>query len=128
MNVIAENDYYKLAYDESKNRVLWRMIGFWKSLAVVPDFDKDWDRAQSLAKPGFTIYADLSKLEIMPPEVEKAQEERQKKLIHEGCRRVACLIGKETSKISLNKALKGSGMEKILRYCDSNKEAAEWLA
>ena len=72
MKEIAKNEYYELAVDEAKNRVYWTMKGFWKSMSVVPDFDKDWETTQSLLKSGFTLFGDLSKLGAMPEEDRKS--------------------------------------------------------
>ncbi len=82
-------------------------------MEAVQNFDKDWDIALSMVKPGFTLYGDLSKLEIMPQDVAKAQKERQVKIIQRGCSQVACIIGSELSKMSLNKHLKDQEWRKL---------------
>ena len=127
MKEIAKNEYYELAVDEVKNRVYWTMKGFWKSMSVVPDFDKDWDTTQSLVKSGFTLFGDLSKLGAMPDDVKLAQDERQKKLLENGCSKVSCLMDSAITKLTLNRALKGSGMDEILQYFDNAAEAEQWL-
>ena len=127
MEEIAKNAYYELAYDTAKNRIYWTMKGFWKSMDVVPDFDKDWDTAQRMTRSGWTIFADLSALKVMPDDVKNAQDERQKILLRNGCMKVSCLITDPITKLSLNEALAGSGMEKIVKYFDNASEAEQWL-
>lgn len=127
MNEIAKNAYYELAYDDTKNRIYWTMKGFWQSMAVVPDFDNDWDTAQRMTRSGWTIFADLSTLKVMPDDVKNAQDERQKKLLQAGCTKVSCLMESAITKMSLNAALAGSGMEKIVQYFDNAAEAEHWL-
>ena len=127
MEDIAKTDYYELAYDETKNRIYWTMKGYWENMSVVPDFDKDWDTAQLMTESGFTIFADLSTLKVMPEDVMHAQDERQKILLQNGCTKVSCLINDPVTKLSLNTALASSGMEKIIQYFDNTIEAEEWL-
>ena len=127
MKEIAKNDYYELKISEAKNRIYWTMKGFWRSMAVVPDFDKDWDTTQNMAKPGWTLLGDLSELKPMPDDVRLAQDERQKKAIGGGCIKVSCIVDSVLTKMSLNKSLKGSGMDKMLQYFDSPIEAEQWL-
>ncbi len=127
MKEIAQNEYYELAYDEAKNRVYWTMKGFWRNMSVVPDFNKDWDTIQEMTKQGFTIFGNLSKLKTMPEEVSHAQDERQKKLLEGGCSKVSCMVDSAVTKMTLNKALEGSGMDKILQYFDDKFDAESWL-
>ncbi|MDM8552152.1 hypothetical protein QUF72_18855 [Desulfobacterales bacterium HSG2] len=127
MKKIAKNAYYELAYDEVKNRIYWTMKGYWRNMSVVPDFDKDWDTVQRMTRSGWTIFGDLSALRAMPDDVKNAQDERQKKLMRDGCTKVSCLVKSAVTKISLNVALADSGMDKILRYFDNAIEAERWL-
>lgn len=127
MKQIAKNDYYELGYDADRNWIFWTMKGFWKNMEVVPDFYKDWEKTAKLAKPGFKIYADLSKLKTMPEDVKAAQDAQQKKLLEKGCKKVSCIMESAATKLSLNHAVKASGMDKILRYFDKPEEAGKWL-
>ena len=96
-------------------------------LVTLIRFDKDWDTAQRMTRNGWTIFADLSTLKVMPEDVKNAQDERQKKLLQAGCTKVSCLIESAVTKLSLNAALAGSGMDKIVQYFDSAAEAERWL-
>ena len=127
MKVIAENKYYKLAYDEEQNRVYWRMMGYWESMKVVPDFNKDWDATQLLTKPGFMIYGDLSTLKAIPPDVKDAQDKRQALLMKSGCSRVALIILDVAAKFGLNQGLEKNGMGNICKYCSTQLEADNFL-
>jgi hypothetical protein len=127
MEKIGQNEYYELAYDASKNWVFWTMRGYWPSMAAVPNFEKDWDTVQARVKPGFKILADISKLKAMPEDVKTAQDRRQAKLMQDGCARLAAIIESSVTKISMNEALRSSGMDKILHYCTSISEAEAFL-
>ncbi len=129
MKEIANNEYYELFYDEGKNWIFWTMKGFWKSMDVVPDFDRDWDSAIRHAKTPFKIFADLSKLKSLPDDVKAAQDMRQQKLMQQSCEKVSCLMESAITKLSLNKVLKKSGMDKMVQYFTSAEvyEAKKWL-
>ncbi|MBF0360322.1 MAG: hypothetical protein HQK49_04885 [Oligoflexia bacterium] len=129
MKEVANNQFYELSYDEKKNWVYWTMRGFWKSMAVAPNFDKDWDSIQALTKPGFRIFADLSKLKLMPDDVMEAQNVRQAKLMEGGCKRVSVLMENEVTKLSLNDALEKNKMHEIVRYflVSESKDAEKFL-
>jgi hypothetical protein len=127
MEKVAFNNYYELSYDAAKNWVHWKMKGFWSSMAVVPDFEKDWNMIQSKVKPGFKILADISTFKVMEDDVKTAQDRRQEKLMQAGCKKLASVVANTVTKISMNEALQGSGMDKILKYCTSQKEAEDFL-
>ncbi len=127
MNEIAKNKYYELSYDDAKNWIYWTMRGFWAGMSVAPNFEKDWHKAQKLAKKPFKIFADLSKLKVMRDEVKEANDKMQQELMQNGCIKVSCLIESELTKLSLNRTLKNSGMDKIVQYFDDAAEAEIWL-
>ncbi|MBU0981295.1 hypothetical protein KKC94_01240 [Patescibacteria group bacterium] len=127
MQQIAKNELYELVYDEGKNRIYWTMKGFWRSMSVVPDFDKDWDKIQSHTKDNFTILANLVDLKVLPEEVRMANEERQEKLLRSGCKKVACIILSPITNSSVQRVTEASGMEEIVKNFNSQKEAEDWL-
>lgn len=127
MKEVAKNEFYELGYDETQNWIHWTMRGFWKSMAVVPDFDKDWDAVQSMVKPGWKLFADLAELKPMPDDVQAAQDARQQKLIKDGCAKVSCIMTSAVTRLSLNKVLKDSGMDKIIRYVDNAEDGETFL-
>jgi hypothetical protein len=127
MEKVAQNEYYELSYDETKNWVYWTMKGYWPGMTAVPNFEKDWDTIQTKVKPGFKIYSDISQLKVMPDDVKDAQDRRQVKLLQAGCKKVAAIVSSSVTKISMNKAIQGSGIDKILKYCSSAIEAEKFL-
>ena len=127
MDTVAQNEYYELAYDGTRNWVYWTMKGKWARMAVVPNFEKDWDTIQSKTKPGFMILADISKLGIMPDDVKAAQDKRQQKLMQAGVAKLATIVENEVQKMSMNKPLRGSCMDKVLKYCTEIREAEDFL-
>jgi len=127
MKTIAKNEYYELEYNETENLILWTMMGFWKDMSIVPDFDKDWDKILKMVKPDFILLGDLSTLRVLPDDVKTAQDEKQQVIMQKGCKKVAIIVDSATTKLSLNRVLKSSGMEKIIKYCENKTEAMDFL-
>ena len=129
MKAIAKNEHYELSYDESANLVYWTMKGFWKDMGVVPNFESDWIKTIKETRKPFKIFADLSKLQVMPDDVKTANDKMQQKLMQNGCIKVSCLIDSALTKMSLNKVIKDSGMDKMVQYFTSaeTKQAKKWL-
>ncbi len=69
MDTIAENKYYELSIDTDQNRIFVTIKGFWSNKSVVPDYLNDWRKAVKMAKPNFTVLADIRTMKIHPAEV-----------------------------------------------------------
>ncbi len=67
MEEITKNSYYELAYDPSKNRIYIKVIGYWRDASVVPDYVRHWEEVLALARPNFTVLADLTEMKPHPP-------------------------------------------------------------
>jgi len=61
MQKIANTDTHILAVDTSKNRIYFTVSG--KSLLESPTFVQDWEQAQCLVSPGFTVLTDVSRIQ-----------------------------------------------------------------
>jgi hypothetical protein len=127
---IAKTEYYELQYDSNKNWIYWTMRGFWETMSVVPDFEKDWNRAVQATRPAWKIFADLTELKVMPDDVKQANDLQQQRLMQMGCKKVSCLMESSVTKASLNDVIKSSGMEKMVQYFTKaeSHQAADWLA
>ena len=109
MKNIANNNFYELSYDEKSNLVYWTMKGYWNSLNVVPDFEKDWDTAVSETRKGYRVFADLHDLEKIPDHMKEVHFNKQKTLLDNGCEKIACMIGNSIACINCsNKFLMAS--------------------
>lgn len=127
MKEIAKNEFYELKYDEGRNWIYWTMKGYWKNMQVAPNFDRDWNTALSMVHGSWRVLADLSQLKAMPEDVKSAQDKKQQEMLQRGCERVSCVMASEVTKMSLNQALKQSGMDKIVQYFNKLSEAEKWL-
>jgi len=69
--IIKDNKYYKIGVSPEKNRVYFKIIGFWKSVEIVPDYLNDWKKATSLLARGFTLVTDATEMKTHPQEIKK---------------------------------------------------------
>ena len=129
MKVIAKNDYYSITYDEEENCINWVMKGFWKDMSVVPDFFRDWDKAIKITRPGWKILSDASRCKVVPPDVQEAKKRSQRRLLENGCVKIARIVDSAITKLSLSKEKKEPGMAGIIKDFGVNEidEAETWL-
>ena len=126
---IAKNDYYTMTYDETDNCIYWVMKGFWKDMSVVPNFYSDWDKAIKVTRPGWKIFSDASQCKVVPPEVQEAKIQNQKRLLKSGCVKIARIVDSAITKMSFNKEINEPGMSGVIKQFGSDKisEAKSWL-
>lgn len=67
--LIAQNQCYTLLYIPHNNSLHFIIRGFWKNLALVPDYLPDLKKAKAAVKPGFKLLLDLSTLITHPQAV-----------------------------------------------------------
>ena len=128
MKTIVKTEFYELSYNDSKDWIYWTMKGYWSSMEIVADFEKDWETAISKVKTPFRIFADLTTLGAMPDDVKAANDQMQQKLLQKGCIKVAVTIESAITQMSVNRVIKESGMDKIVQYFDNLNIARKWLA
>ncbi|MDX5346627.1 MAG: hypothetical protein LPK19_05220 [Hymenobacteraceae bacterium] len=75
MITIAQNPHYSLLYDFSKNRLYFKMSGYWRRPEEVPNYLQDWRKALKETKPNFTLLADVSDMVTHPAALRKLHEE-----------------------------------------------------
>lgn len=129
MVTITKNSYYELEYDEAANIVYWKMNGFWKDMSVVPGFHEDWSEVRQHVKPGWKILSDARNARVIPPEVNEAKVDNQKKALEEGCVKIALLVDSAITKMSLQSGAAESGIgERVKSFSGSQyEEAVRWL-
>lgn len=126
MKTIAQNDYYVIAVDQSKNRAYLIIIGYWKSRGDVPKYLDDWKKALRDFSKGFTVLSDVTKMKAPPADVVQVHTEAQKLLMSGGLNKVAELVGRDViTKMAIDRFSKESGMYK--GTFDNWREADEWL-
>ncbi|HOQ10812.1 MAG TPA: hypothetical protein PK104_00415 [Spirochaetota bacterium] len=129
MKKIAVNEYYELYYSDSENIIYWKMKGFWKDMSVVPDFQKDWEKARKFAKPGWKIFSDASQCKVIPSDVKEAKAKNQEESLSAGCVKIALISESVLTKLSLMQSAESSGISDRIKLFSSSEieEAKEWL-
>jgi hypothetical protein len=126
MKTIAQNDYYVIAADPSKNRMYLTLIGYWRSRAEVPKYIEDLKKATRELSRGYTILTDVTKMKAPPQDVVTLHTEAQKVVLAAGLSKTAELVGSDIfTKMSVDRFSKESGMHK--GTFDNWREADEWL-
>ncbi|OKL39172.1 hypothetical protein A3841_04310 [Pontibacter flavimaris] len=86
---IARNQFYEIAYSAEKNRLYFRIDGYWKSPEVVPSYISDWKKALELTKPSFTLLADFRNMVTHPSSVKFLHQEVAEGLAKSGISNLA---------------------------------------
>ncbi len=92
IKVVAENQYYKLHYDSIKNRIYYAVLGFWSSVAVVPNYLIDMDKALKCTLPDFTFLVDVSKATAHPIDVQDIRKKAQAMVKQAGFFKMATIV------------------------------------
>jgi hypothetical protein len=126
MKTIAQNDYYVIAVDATKNRLYLTLIGYWKSRAEVPKYIEDLKKATRELSKGYTILTDVTKMKAPPQDVVSLHMEAQKVVLAAGLSKTAELVGRDAiAKLAVDRFSRESGMYK--GTFDNWREADDWL-
>ncbi|MBN2441499.1 MAG: hypothetical protein JXJ04_09130 [Spirochaetales bacterium] len=124
---MINNDYYELDVNVKKNRIYWKVKGFWPSADVVPNMGTDWQSCLEKVKKGFTIIADLREMKPPPEAVKKLHEDAQKSIIDTGVSKVATVMESTVTKWSVESITNKSGMNVLLQNFNNVLDAENWL-
>jgi hypothetical protein len=91
---IEKNNYYEISYNEKKNRIFYKLTGYWPSCCHIPNYINHIDLALSYVKPGFTMLVDISLVEPHPPEIECIRKRAKLKAINKGLLSAAIVSSK----------------------------------
>ncbi len=122
---ITENKCYKISVFPEKNRAYLKIIGYWRNPETVPNYIKDWTKAVSMVKKGFTLVTDATEMKTHPPNVRKLHEQAQTLLKKAGIKKVAELIKDDVAEMQLDSVAKRTQFPK--KSFKSIEEAEKWL-
>ena len=113
MRTIRENQHYQLKYDGLKNRVYVKIIGFWKSPDMVPNYVEDWEMVLKMARRGFTILADVREMKIHPQSVVELHEKTIAMSTSKGYSYTAEVTTDKISSFQVNRMYENNDVENI---------------
>ncbi len=122
---IAKNDYYELNVDKEKNRMYLKIIGFWTSKEVVPEYLLDIEKATKSVTRGFTIVSDLRGMNTPPKAIGALHEQAQRYLVLAGLDKTAEIVSSAILKLATKKYATTSQMAK--KEFDNLSDAEKWL-
>ncbi len=70
METIAKNNFYEIHYNSKKNRVYYKIKGFW-SCDAVTNYKSDIISVSNFVRPNFTMIVDTTQMEVHPVEIEE---------------------------------------------------------
>jgi hypothetical protein len=122
---IANNDYYEIYVDRSKNRLYYTVKGYWETVSLVPENYNDLAKASVKLTEGFDILSDLTDMKPPPAEVAELHMKQQKMLIERGLSRTAEVMDHAVLKIAVQRYARESKMD--VQGFGSVSEAEVWL-
>ena len=122
---INDTKQYKISILPEKNRAYLKIIGFWRSPEVVPDYISDWTKAVALLRRGFTLLTDASEMKTHPQELRRLHEQAQAILLKAGVSKVAEILKDEVAEMQLDAVAKATQFpKKNFRLVE---DAEKWL-
>ncbi len=123
---IVSNDFYELAVNNEKNRVFFKIFGFWKDPSDVPDYLADWERTTDELSPGFTIVSDFRQMKTPSTAVAPLHQATQEFLVKKGLDRTAEIMEDAVLlEFQLKRYAEKSSMKK--REFKTVEEGEAWL-
>ena len=126
MIIISTNKYYDLSYDKNKNRIYYKVKGFWKNPSVVPDYLNHMAKAIKLAQYNFTFLVDLSEAKTHPKDIQELREKSQVMYSNSPMYKIATVVAKSLiAEYQIGSMYKRSELGDDKFY--STEEAENWL-
>ena len=122
---INDTKQYKISILPEKNRAYLKIIGFWRSPEIVPDYIKDWTKAVSLLRKGFTLVTDATEMKTHPQELRKLHEQAQSILLKAGVSKVAEILKDDVAEMQLDALAKATQFPK--KNFRNTEDAEKWL-
>lgn len=129
MKKLVNNDKYEIAVDQKKNRVYFKIKGFWKDPSDIPNYIADWEMTLQHLKPHFTIVSDLREMKPHSTSLTPVHEKAQRLLVSAGLDRTAEIMGdavllefqtKQYAERSLMKKMEFETLEEAEAWLDSD--------
>jgi len=95
METIAKNKFYEIHYNESKNRIYYKVVGFWENVDCVPNYKEDIMSVRNFVKPNYTMLVDTRKMEVHPQDVENLRVWAQNEAVAMGMYRAAQIVSED---------------------------------
>ncbi len=89
MKELVNTRFYRMKVDAEKNRVYFKILGFWGSRQNVPNYLDDWRKTLKELRPGFTILTDLTESKMPSEDAVELHEQAQKLVMEAGLSKVA---------------------------------------
>ncbi|HTF81448.1 MAG TPA: hypothetical protein VL947_06980 [Cytophagales bacterium] len=123
--IIADNSAYSISISIPKNRAYLKLVGFWRSPEVVPEYLSDWKKAVTQLDKGFSLLTDATDMKTHPQQVKKLHEEAQILVLSAGLAKVAEVVNNDITEYQLDSLAEATAFPK--RTFRTVSEAENWL-
>ncbi len=124
---MISNEYYDLRYDQEKNRIYFKIKGFWPSTDTVPGYLDKWKDIVKQTKPEFTVLGDITEMKVPPQEIMNLHVEVQNLVLEKGMRKAAEIVDESILKLAVNRIARSSGLYVVKRQFHEYRRADAWL-
>jgi len=124
---MISNEYYDLRYDPDKNRIYFKIKGFWPSTDIVPGYLDKWKDIVKQAKPEFTVHGDITEMKVPPQEIMDLHVEVQNLVLEKGMRKAVEIVDESILKLAVNRIARSSGLYVVKRQFHESSKAEDWL-
>ena len=124
---MISNECYDLRYDPERNRIYFKIKGFWPSRDVVPGYLDRWKDVVEQAKPGFTILGDIIDMKVPPQDVIDLHVDVQNLVLDNGMKKAAEIVSEAILQLAADRISRSSGLDVVKRQFHDPGEAEAWL-
>jgi hypothetical protein len=125
--VEIKNDFYEMRIDNSKNRVYFKIKGFWRDPISLSNYLIDWENVIKKMNPRCTILTDATEMTAPTREVVEKCHIPAQQLVMKKAGRIAEFVSSAITNLSIQNLGKMSGMDVLKKSFHTKEEAEAWL-
>lgn len=126
VKTIANTNYYKILFDEAKNRIYYTVKGYWPNVEIVPNYLNDIQKVLDFVQPHFTMVVHVEDLEAHPDDVEELRKKAQVMAVKAGMYKAAEIVPRDmVSDIQFDMMTETTKFEVI--KVGNRRDADKWL-
>lgn len=125
MQHVISTDYYSISIDKAKNRMYLKLVGFWKTPDLVPNYPADLEKAGNMLPGKYTLVTDLTELAAIPVALNPVHHKAQEMLLKTGQTYTAEIVDNPVMK-SVSKSIADTSGMKKKEFAD-RASAERWL-
>ncbi|MFX0070303.1 MAG: hypothetical protein ACFFAO_04350 [Candidatus Hermodarchaeota archaeon] len=122
-----KNDFYEMRIDNYKNRVYFKIKGFWRDPNDLSNYLNDWENVLKRMRQGFTILTDATEMTAPTRDVVEQCHVPAQQLVMKKAGRIAEFVSSAITNLSVQNLGRMSGMDVLKKSFHTKEEAEAWL-